>query len=134
MLLSEYQALRTTAVDPICSPLVSSARFPRWLTGKEIVCQSGDSGLIPGSGRSPREGHGNPLQYSCLGNPMDRGAWRATVHGVAKELDRTQQLNSSKARPASPLPQAKLSSTSASASKGRGRACFRYKRTVRHAG
>ena len=71
MLLSEYQALRTTAVDPICSPLLSSARFPRWLTGKEIVCQSGDSGLIPGSGRSPREGHGNPLQYSCLRNPMD---------------------------------------------------------------
>ena len=43
-----------------------------------------DSGLIPGSGRSPGGGHGNPLQYSCLENPMDRGAWRATVHGVAK--------------------------------------------------
>ena len=44
-------------------------------------------GLIPGSGRSPGEGNGNILQYSCLGNPMDREAWRATVHGVAKELD-----------------------------------------------
>ena len=45
---------------------------------------AGDPGLIPGSGRSPGEGNGNLLQYSCLGNPMDRGAWRATVHGVAK--------------------------------------------------
>ena len=48
-----------------------------------------DVGLIPGSGRSPGEGNGNPLQYSCLGNPINRGAWRATVHGVAKELDMT---------------------------------------------
>ena len=48
---------------------------------------AGDAGLIPGLGRSPGEGNGNPLQYSCLGNPMDRGAWRATVHGVAKESD-----------------------------------------------
>ena len=44
----------------------------------------GDSGSIPGSGRSPGGGHGNPLQYSCLANPMDRGAWRATVHGVTE--------------------------------------------------
>ena len=43
-----------------------------------------DAGSIPGSGRSPGEGNGNPLQYSCLGNPMDRGAWQATVHGVTK--------------------------------------------------
>ena len=48
---------------------------------------AGDAGLTPGLGRSPGEGNGNPLQYSCLGNPMDRGAWRATVHGVAKESD-----------------------------------------------
>ena len=47
---------------------------------------SGDSGLIPGSGRSPGGGNGNLLQYSCLGNPMDRGAWRATVHRGCKEL------------------------------------------------
>ena len=45
---------------------------------------AGDTGSIPGSGRSPREGHGNPLQYSCLGNPMDRGARRAMVHRVEK--------------------------------------------------
>ena len=44
----------------------------------------GDTGSIPGLGRSPREGNGNPLQYSCLGNPMNRGAWWAIVHGVAK--------------------------------------------------
>ena len=44
---------------------------------------------IPGSKRSPGVGNGNPLQYSCLGNPMDRGAWQATVYGVAKQLDRT---------------------------------------------
>ena len=47
-----------------------------------------DAGSIPGSGRSPGEGHGNPLQYSCLENPMDRGAWWATAHGVAKSQTR----------------------------------------------
>ena len=52
--------------------------------GKESACNAGDLGLIPGSGRSPGEGNGNLLQYSCLENPMDRGAWSATVHGVAK--------------------------------------------------
>ena len=50
---------------------------------KESVCNAGDPGLIPGSGRSPGEGNGNPLWYSCLENYMDRGAWWATVHGVA---------------------------------------------------
>ena len=52
-----------------------------------------DVGWIPGLGRSPGEGNGNPLQYSCLGYPLDRGAWQATVHGVTKELDMTQGLN-----------------------------------------
>ena len=52
--------------------------------GKESTYNVGDLGLIPGSGRSPREGNGNPLQYSCLENPTDRGAWQGTVHGVAK--------------------------------------------------
>ena len=50
--------------------------------------------VMQGSGRSPGEGNGNPLQYSCLGNPMDRGDWWATVHGVKEELDMTQRLNS----------------------------------------
>ena len=51
-----------------------------------------DVGLIPGSGRSPGEGHGNPLQYSCLESPMDRGAWRVTVHRVAKSRTRLKRL------------------------------------------
>ena len=55
-----------------------------WLSGKESPCNAGDSDSIPGSGRSPGEGNGNLLQYFCLENPMDRGAWWATVHGVAK--------------------------------------------------
>jgi len=57
---------------------------------KESACKAEDPGLIPGLGRSPKEG--NPLQYSCLENPMGKGAWRATVHGVCKELDTTEQL------------------------------------------
>ena len=52
-----------------------------------------DTGSIPGSGRSPGGGHGNPLQYSCLENPMDRGAWQATVHGVAKSQIRLKRLS-----------------------------------------
>ena len=51
-----------------------------WLSGKESACNAGDVGLIPGWGRSPGQGSGNPLQYSCLGNPVDRGAWWATIH------------------------------------------------------
>ena len=49
--------------------------------------------MIPGSGRSPREGNGSPLQYSCLENPLDRGAWWDVVHGVSKESDATERLN-----------------------------------------
>ena len=58
--------------------------FPGTLDGKESACSAGDMGLIPGSGRSPGGGYGNPLQYSRLENFKDRGAWWATVHGVAK--------------------------------------------------
>ena len=61
--------------------------LPPWLSGKESACNagtSGDPGSTPGSGRIAGGGHGNPLQYSYLENPMDRGAWLATVHGVAK--------------------------------------------------
>ena len=60
---------------------------------KESTCNAGDLGSIPGLGRSPGGGHGNPLQYSCLQDPMDRGAWWATVHGGHKELNTTEQLS-----------------------------------------
>ena len=62
-------------------------RFPKWLSDKESACNTrgtGDVGSILGWGRSPGEGNGNPLQYSYLETPMERGAWRATVHRVAK--------------------------------------------------
>ena len=65
--------------------------FPGGTVVKNPPANAGDTreaGLIPGSGRSPREGNGNPLQYSCLGNSMDRGAWWATVYGVAKSQTR----------------------------------------------
>ena len=61
--------------------------FLQWLSGKESACNEGDSGeagSIPGLGRSPGGGHGNPFQYSCLENPKDREAWWVTVHRVAK--------------------------------------------------
>ena len=60
---------------------------------KNPSANAGDAGSIPGLGRSPGEGHGNPLQYSCLENPMGQGAWWATVHGVAKDSDTMYQLN-----------------------------------------
>ena len=62
--------------------------FPSGLDGKESACNAGDPDLIPGSGRSPREGYGTPLQYSCLDNSMDRGAQWATVYGVADKTER----------------------------------------------
>ena len=58
--------------------------FPCSSVGKESACSAGDPGSIPRSGRSPGGGNGNPLQYSCLENPLDRGTWWATVHGVAR--------------------------------------------------
>ena len=61
--------------------------LPRWLSGKASACSVGDAGdvsLIPGSGRSAGEGNGNPLKYSCLESPMDRGAWQATIYRIAK--------------------------------------------------
>ena len=62
--------------------------FPYSSIGKESACSAGGLGLIPGLGRSPGEGNGNPLQYSCLESLLDRGAWQATVHGL-QELDMT---------------------------------------------
>ena len=63
--------------------------FPGGSVGKNPTANGGDVGSVPGLGRSAGEGSGNPLQYSCLGNPMDRRVWQATVHRVTKELDVT---------------------------------------------
>ena len=65
--------------------------FPGGSDSKEATCNAGNVGLIPGSGRSPGEENGSPLQDSCLENPLERGAWWATAHGVA-ELDTTERL------------------------------------------
>ena len=73
------------------TPQTSSSSLPQWLSGKEPACNVGateNSCLILEVGRSPGEGNGKPLQYPCLENPMDRGAWRATVHGVPKSQTR----------------------------------------------
>ena len=67
-----------------------SKGFPSSSDGKASAYSAGDPGLIPGLGRSPGEENGNPLQYSCLENPMDQGAWWATVHGGCKESDTTE--------------------------------------------
>ena len=73
-------------------------RLPWWLSGKEHTCNVGNAGSIPGSGRFPGEGNGNLLQYSCLENSRDRGAWWAAVYGVAQSRTRLKQLSSLEAR------------------------------------
>ena len=70
--------------------------FPGDSEDKESACNAGDWSLIPGMGRSPGERNGNLLQYSCLKNSMDRGAWQAAVHGVAKESDMTEQVTTAR--------------------------------------
>ena len=71
--------------------ICSTKGFPGGSDGKESVLNVGDLGSVPGLGRSPGVGNGNPLQYACLGNPMDRAAWWAAVHGVTKESDKTEE-------------------------------------------
>ena len=90
--LLDYQA-------PIFSIVYFPAHVPRGLSGKEYTRQAGDAryvGSIPEWGRSPGEGNGKTFQYSCLGNPVDRGAWQPTDHWVAKESNTTWLLNKNK--------------------------------------
>ena len=68
--------------------------LPWWLSGKESACSAGDPGSAPGSGRSPGGGHGNALEYSCLENSMDRGAWQATVHRFPQSWTQLKRLSS----------------------------------------
>ena len=72
---------------------VKQADFPGGSVVKNLPTNAGDVGFIPGSGRYPGEGNDNPLQYSCLGNPMDRGIWWATVYEVAKEMVMAKRLS-----------------------------------------
>ena len=76
------------STTPVEGCLAVSTGFPGGSEVKASACNAGDLGSIPGQGRSLGEGNGNPLQYSCLENPMDRGAWWATVHGVTKSRTR----------------------------------------------
>ena len=74
--------------------MVYPGDFPGGSDGKASAYSVGDPSLFPGSGRSPGEGNGNPLQYSCMENPMDGGAWQATVHGVSKSRTRLSDFTS----------------------------------------
>ena len=84
--------------DLISTPRITKpvpcTEFPGGSEDKASACSVGDLGSIPGLGRSPGEGSGNPLQYSCLENPMDGGAWQATVHGVTKSQIRLSNFTS----------------------------------------
>ena len=86
--IDQWKRLRSPEINP---HIGSTNGFPNGSAGQEFSCNAGDTGamgLIPGSGRYPRKGYGNPLQYFCLKNPMDSGAWQATVHGVTKSQTR----------------------------------------------
>ena len=76
-------------ISKVYKQLIQLSGFPHGSVSKESACNAEDLGLIPRLGRSPREGNGDPLQYSSLGNPMDRETWWSTVHGVANESDLT---------------------------------------------
>ena len=106
--LSDWKELNCTqwnteSVTQLCATLCDAMDcspwgkgLPWWLSGKESVCQAGDVGLILGPRRSPGERNNNPLWYSCLGNPMDKGGWCTMVHGVTKvrqDLATKQQLH-----------------------------------------
>ena len=92
----------SVSLDVKCYPYQLGG-LPLWLSSKKSACSAGDRGnsdvgLIPGSARSLGGGHGNPLQYFYLENPMDRGAWQATVHRVAKSWTQLKRLSTHTAR------------------------------------
>ena len=82
-LVQQYHHCSNLGSSSFPSRIISPC-FPGVSDGKQSACNVGDKGSIPGSGRSPEEGNGNPLQYSCLENFMDRGSWQATVDGIPK--------------------------------------------------
>ena len=87
-------SIGSTVLEPVIRALRDQKHLPRGSEGKASACNAGDPGLIPGSGRFPGEGNGNPLQYSCLENPMAGGAWYATIHGVAKSWTQLSNFTS----------------------------------------
>ena len=88
-LYSSWGHEESDTTEPLSVHFKSTEGFPGDSVVKNLPANAGDMGSIPPSGRSSGEGNGIPLQYSCLGNPMDRGAWWATVHGISKGLDTT---------------------------------------------
>ena len=95
VLMGKHVEQQRAECDAVCIDgcrflLVKLEDLPGGSDGKASVYNAGDPGSIPGSGRSPGKGNGNPLQYYCLENPMDRRAWQATVHGGRKESDMTE--------------------------------------------
>ena len=99
LLLFFFSNIHSVTFHPSLRKANIYPRLHRWRSGKESASQAGNKVLIPGLGRFPGEGNGNSIQYSCLGNAMDRGSWQATVHGVtrvrhalATELQQQQPL------------------------------------------
>ena len=89
VLVSKVPSSSENVLLQACGSILKSCSIdllgpPHSSVGKESTCNAGAPGSIPGLGRSPGEGNSNPLQHSCLENPIDRGAWQATVHGVAR--------------------------------------------------
>ena len=82
--MTQYSVRSHISLKPYLGSLHSQTGFPGGPVVKNPPANAGDTGSMPGSGRYPVAGNGNSLKYSCLENSMDRGAWRATVHGVAK--------------------------------------------------
>ena len=87
-LLGHFRKAAVFLLSCVFCQIIINIGLSWWLSWKESACNTGDLGSIPGSGRFPGGAHGNPLQHSCLENPIDRGAWWATVHGIAKSQTR----------------------------------------------